>query len=210
MPLHRISTFAPLCAALVLVGCQRPATSNAPADKPEAAEATTTADSPPPEAAADVSLAILSYDEIQQHIASHRGKVVVMDAWSTSCPPCLKDFHNLVELHKQYGPEQVACISLSFDFEGGRDAKPEDVAEPVLKFLVSQQATFDNVLSSEDSDSLYKKFELNSVPAIFVYDRSGQLRERFEKEGAYEQVRKLVAELVKQPAPAGAASPAGN
>ena len=43
----------------------------------------------------------------KQRIAAKRGKVVVMDAWSTSCPPCMKEFHNLVELHKQYGPGTV-------------------------------------------------------------------------------------------------------
>jgi thiol-disulfide isomerase/thioredoxin len=151
-------------------------------------------------ASEDVKLAILSFDEIQKLIAGKRGKVVVMDAWSTSCPPCLKDFHNLVELHNQYGPDEVACISLSFDYEG--IGKPEDALERVLGFLRSQRATFDNVMSSEESDTLYRKFKLNAVPAIFVYDRSGKLRERFENEGAYEQVRPLVAELVKESRPA--------
>jgi thiol-disulfide isomerase/thioredoxin len=155
-----------------------------------------------PAAADNVPLSILSFDEIQELIAGKRGKVVVMDAWSTSCPPCLKDFHNLVELHKQYPASDLACVSLSFDFEGGVGSKPEDVREPVLAFLRSQGATFDNVVSNEESDVLYRKFKLNAVPAIFVYDRQGKLRERFEKEGAYEKVRALVAELVKEPAPA--------
>jgi len=150
--------------------------------------------------AADVGLSILSFDEIQQRIASKRGRVVVMDAWSTSCPPCMKDFHNLVELHEQYGPDTVACVSLSFDYEG--IDKPEDQSDRVLKFLRSQRATFDNLMSNEESDVLYRKFKLNAVPAVFVYDRAGALRERFEGEGAYEQVRALVAQLVKENPPA--------
>jgi hypothetical protein len=150
----------------------------------------------PAPSAADVELTTLTFDEIQAHVAGKRGKVVVMDAWSTACPPCLADFHNLVELHRQYRPEDLAAISLSFDYEG--IGKPEDVREGVLKFLRSQGATFDNLMSSEDSDTLYRKFKLNAVPAIFVYDRAGQLRQRFENEGAYDEVRKLVAELVRQ------------
>lgn len=151
-------------------------------------------------AAGDVELSILSFDEIGELIAGKRGKVVVMDAWSTSCPPCLKDFHNLVELHKEYGPDTLACISLSFDYEG--IGQPEDVRELVLSFLRSQGATFDNVMSNEESDALYRKFKLNSVPAVFVYDRDGKLRERFVDEGAYEQVRPLVAELIQESPPA--------
>ena len=155
----------------------------------------------------DVRLAIVSYDGILENIAQNRGKVVVMDAWSTSCAPCVKEFHNLVELHHKYGPEKLACISLSFDYEGL--GTPEEQQGPVLKFLRDQGATFDNLMSTEESDVLYRKFKLAAVPAVFVYDRAGQLRKRFDNEQAkskaeaftYEQVGQLVAELLQEDAP---------
>ena len=142
----------------------------------------------------DVTLTIADYAGILQQIAANHGKVVVMDAWSTSCPPCMKEFHNLVELHKKYGSERLACMSLSFDYEGL--GKPEDVRGRVLRFLQSQGATFDNLMSNEESDTLYRKFKLAAVPAVFVYDRDGKLRKRFDNERAktaaeaftYEQV----------------------
>ena len=130
----------------------------------------------------DVRLTIVSYDGVLEHIAANRGKVVVMDAWSTSCPPCMKEFHNLVDLHRQYKPEELACISLSFDYEGL--GKPEEVQAGVLDFLRSQGATLDNLLSNEESDVLYRKFKLAAVPAVFVYDREGKLRKRFDNEQA--------------------------
>jgi thiol-disulfide isomerase/thioredoxin len=190
---------------LLLAGCGArsdavlPSSGGAPAT--EASVAAVNHASP---AGDEVRLSIVSFDQIERRIADKRGKVVVMDAWSTSCPPCLQEFHNLVELHKKYGPEQVACISLSFDFEGL--GQPEEQQEPVLKFLRQQGATFDNLLSSEESDVLYRKFHLAAVPAVFVYDRAGQLRKRFDNEQAkskaeaftYEQVGQLVAELLKE------------
>jgi thiol-disulfide isomerase/thioredoxin len=156
----------------------------------------------------NVTLKTLSYDEIQELIASHKGKVVVMDAWSTACAPCIKEFHNLVEIHEKYPAEKVACISLSFDYEG--IGKPEDQAPRVLKFLREQHATFDNVMSSEESDALYRKFKLTAVPAVFVYNQQGELARRFDNEDikgkgefTYDQVKDFVAELV-----ANAGSPA--
>jgi thiol-disulfide isomerase/thioredoxin len=184
-----------LSTTLFAVGCGTTTKQETAAPTEDAATATSATPAP-----ANVELAILSFDEIQQRIADKRGKVVVVDAWSTSCPPCMKDFHNLVELHKQYKPEDVACISLSFDYEG--IGKPEEASGPVLTFLSEQGATFDNLMSNEESDVLYRKFQLNAVPAVFVYDREGKLRERFESEGAYEKVRALVAELVEEPTPA--------
>ncbi len=196
--------------ALVLAGCgtaDKPSSDARPAGAVTAADRGTQGTQPAGQAAAsgDVELTIVDYDGILQHVEQNRGKVVVMDAWSTSCPPCMKEFHNLVALHKQYGPDKLACMSLSFDYEG-LDT-PQEVKPRVLKFLKSQGATFDNLMSSEESDVLYRKFKLAAVPAVFVYDREGKLRKRFDNERAkssaehftYADVRRLVAELVESP-----------
>ena len=194
----RSATLLFVTALILIAGCNKSQNDQAANTTDEPSQPTSIAATESTDSD-NVKLDILSYDEILQRIADKRGKVVVMDAWSTSCPPCMKDFHNLVELNKEHGGEDLACISLSFDYEGL--GEPAEAAEPVLTFLRSQGATFDNLMSNEESDVLYRKFELNSVPAIFVYDRSGKLRERFEKEGAYEQVRELVAQLLKEESP---------
>ncbi len=144
-----------------------------------------------------VKVQILNYDGIESLIASKRGKVVVVDVWSTGCPPCIKNFPDLVALQKRIGPEQLACISVSLDFEG--IGKPEDRLPDVRKFLERQGATFDNVLASEEPTAIYKKLEIPSLPAVFVFDRKGNPRRRFlnaEKAGEseYQEVGRLVDE----------------
>lgn len=154
--------------------------------------------------AADVTLQILDWDELQKLIDSHRGKVVVVDAWSTSCEPCKREFPNLVALHKKHGPEKLACISLSLDYEG--IGAPEEQREPVLAFLRQQGATFENVLSSVESFELMEKLEIPSIPAVFVYDAAGNLHRRFDNRDAsrsggpftYEQVTETVEKLVAE------------
>jgi thiol-disulfide isomerase/thioredoxin len=145
-------------------------------------------------AAESVTVQVLDFDGLQKLIAGHKGKVVVMDCWSTSCAPCIQEFPNLVALHKKYGPAQVACISLSFDYDGSD--KLADVQPPVQKFLDRQGATFDNVLSSTPSDELCKKLDLASIPAVYVFDRNGNLAKRFEGSKAYDDVPALVEKLV--------------
>ncbi len=144
--------------------------------------------------ATDVSLQILDYQQIQNLIASHHGQIVVLDCWSTSCPPCIEEFPKLVALHKKYDHTKLACISLSFDFEG--PGTPADVQPDVLKFLQRQNATFENVLSSEPSDALLKKMNLASIPAVFVYDAEGDVH-RFEGSKAYDDVLPLVSKLIE-------------
>lgn len=146
-------------------------------------------------ASADVKLVVKDYDGLQALIASKKGKVVVVDAWSTYCDPCMKEFPGLVGLHKKYGPDKVACISMCTNYSG--IGKPEDeLAEP-LKFLQKQGATFDNLLSSDADEALYKKLKIASIPCIFVYDADGKLAKLFDKETTYAEVEKVVAPLVK-------------
>lgn len=141
----------------------------------------------------------MDYDAIVKLIDSKRGKVVVMDCWSTWCQPCMKEFHNLVELHQQYGPDKLACISLSFNYEGAKRETPEEHRDEVLAFLRKEGAAFDNVIASVPAEDLYKllKFKTASVPAVFVYDQQGQLARQFSGEVSYDDVRKQVAELLE-------------
>jgi thiol-disulfide isomerase/thioredoxin len=152
-----------------------------------------------------VSLEIVSWDETQKLVAAHKGKVVVLDAWSTSCQPCMKEFPNLVKLHQKYGGKGVACLSLSCDYQGIKNKPPEYYRERVMKFLDKQGAGFQNLLANEPAEELYEKMELASIPAVFVYGRDGKLVKRFDNEQAkteddnftYEDVNKLVEELLK-------------
>jgi thiol-disulfide isomerase/thioredoxin len=153
-------------------------------------------------AAGQVSLKILDFDGLQQLLADERGHVVVMDCWSTGCPPCVRDFPQLVALDRKYRERGLNCISLSFDYEG--IGKPAAQAPRVLQFLREQEATFDNVLSSVDSDSLYQKLQIASIPVVFVYDRQGKLRERFTEPPPgkgpplYDQVQAAVEKLLTE------------
>jgi thiol-disulfide isomerase/thioredoxin len=151
-------------------------------------------------ASGNVTLKILDYAGLEQLIASKHGKVVVLDVWSTGCPPCMKSFPDLVALQRKIGPERLACISLSLDYEG--IGKPEEAASAPFEFLRRQHATFDNVLSIEEPGAIYKKLGIASIPAVFVYDSSGTLQKKFT-EGAgskdkplYEQVEAVVVQLL--------------
>lgn len=147
-----------------------------------------------------VTLRVLDFDGLQRLIGRKRGKVVVVDAWSTSCPPCVKSFPDLVRLQNEIGPERLACISLSLDYEGSET--PKQLAPKVLGFLADQQATFDNVLANEEIFTMLGKLGVSSPPAVFVYDRDGKLRDKFGEAGSkekpiYERVGKLVEQLVR-------------
>ena len=155
------------------------------------------------EAKSDVPLDIKSWEETLALVAKHKGKVVVLDLWSTSCDPCKKEFPHLVEMHNKHG-DKVVCMSASCDYVGIKGKPPESYKPQVLEFLTEQKATFQNILLNVESDVLFEKIELASIPAVYVFGTEGKQVKRFDNDAGgaeftYEKevvpfVEKLLAE----------------
>jgi thiol-disulfide isomerase/thioredoxin len=178
MSITSIRFFSRILAAscLVLAGCQEPtppATDEA-AEQSETRETTETST----DSGSEVTVEVKSWTEVQQMVADHRGKVVVVDVWSTWCEPCMEEFPNLVKLHRQF-PDSVACISVDIDYIGRKDEPPESFRNEVLAFVSEHQATFQNVISSDTDEDVLDALEVGSIPAVLVYDREGNLKKKF-------------------------------
>lgn len=132
---------------------------------------------------ASVLLDIKNWDDTLALVAKHKGKVVVLDLWSTSCDPCMVEFPHLIELHKQHG-DKLVCMSASCDYAGIKSKPPESYREHVLVFLTKQNATFQNVLLNVESDVLFEKMELASIPAVYVFGTDGKVAKRFDNDNA--------------------------
>ena len=154
-----------------------------------------------------IELQAKNWNEAQALVAKHLGKVVVVDVWSTSCEPCLQEFPHLVALQQRH-PNDVVCVSFDCDFIGAKNKPVDYYRERVLKALTEMKAeTIVNLISTVPADELFQQMDLDSIPAVYVFDREGQVSKRFDnrtpvgggQEGiSYEkQIDPLVAELVK-------------
>ncbi|MFM9960084.1 MAG: TlpA family protein disulfide reductase [Planctomycetaceae bacterium] len=159
----RFSAVFVLTFALFTIGCE---SSSAPRSSPPAAA---------------VTLDIKNWEETLELVAQHKGKVVVLDLWSTSCDPCMVEFPHLVELHKRHG-DKLVCLSASCDYAGIKSKPPETYHERVLDFLTKQNATFQNVLLNVEADAVFEKIDLASIPAVIVFDRDGKIAKRFDND----------------------------
>lgn len=153
-----------------------------------------------------VTSKVMDYAGIQMLIESYRGKVVVVDYWSTSCPPCLRELPGLVALQKEFSSDKVKCITVSLDYLGLPDEGPETYTSQVMPVLTKIGATCDNIIAADDSEKMLKKLELSAPPAVYVFGTDGKLVKRFDNEEATgeadeftykKDVQPLVAKLVK-------------
>ncbi|MEY3459047.1 MAG: hypothetical protein RL215_2204 [Planctomycetota bacterium] len=127
-----------------------------------------------------VELQAGTWKDVEALIAKHRGKLVVVDVWSTSCAPCMEEFPGLVKLHREHGRE-VICVSFNVDYVG-IPSKPAEFYRPrVETFLKKQGASFVNLLSTQESDAFFASQELSSIPAVYVFGRDGKLAKRFDE-----------------------------
>ncbi|MDA0835633.1 MAG: TlpA disulfide reductase family protein [Planctomycetota bacterium] len=121
-------------------------------------------------------------DELQELVAEHKGKVIVVDYWSTWCAPCIREFPHLVELQEKHGSD-IVCISASCNYDGLPDSPPESFSEEIQTFLDEHKADkLTNVIMTVEAEVLFEQLNLASIPAVYVYNRDGELAQRFDNE----------------------------
>ncbi len=180
----RLSAFATTCILIlcnVQVGCQPPAKipSSSEADRQVDAGASSSLSSAAiqgePEVLATVEVAIADLVKLAETVKNQVGRVVVVDIWSLSCAPCMREFPHLVELSKRY-PDSVACVSLNVDYIGLKSKPPESYLPAASEFLQKQHATLiTNLLSAATDEAVLTQFKLESIPAILIYGSDGEL-----------------------------------
>jgi len=131
--------------------------------------------------AEELSLRAATWDEIKSE-ATKTGKLTVVDVWSLACEPCLKEFPGLVAIDRDMG-DSVACFAVDSDFDG-RKTKPAESYRPrVEAFLKSVDAKFPNFLCTTPSDELFTELEIESIPAVLIFDAKGKLVRKFVDAG---------------------------
>lgn len=112
-----------------------------------------------------------------EKIKLHKGKVVVVDVWSTSCVPCMKEFPHLVELARRW-PEEVVCISINVDYIGLPNKPVESYEAKVTEFLkgvAADPSNMENLLGTEPDADILSKLDIEAMPGILIFDRAGDL-----------------------------------
>ena len=129
--------------------------------------------------AGKIALTSGTWETVLEQVKANKGRIVVVDIWSTSCLPCMTEFPNLVELQKTHG-DKIACISFNVDYVGIKNKPADFYRERVEAFLKKQKATFPNILCTVESDKVFEKLELSSIPAVYVFDAEGKEVKRFD------------------------------
>jgi thiol-disulfide isomerase/thioredoxin len=117
-------------------------------------------------------------------LADYKGKVVLLDFWATFCGPCMKAMPRLQKLHEELGPKGFSVLGVATDEEGAKLVAPA-VAKLKVKYPI---------LLTEPST--WKNYQVETLPALFLIDRSGQIVERFGGNTDHKKIAAAVRKLV--------------
>ncbi len=121
---------------------------------------------------------LASWEEIEQWVALQTGKLVVVDLWSTSCGPCLRELPHLVRLSEEL-EDKVACATVDLDYYGDPDTPPETFVGKVTEVLKKLQAKTENFICRDADEQVFKKLQVASIPVVLVFDKEGKLAKKF-------------------------------
>jgi len=99
------------------------------------------------------------------HLASYRGKVVLLNFWASWCAPCIEETPSLLALHHQM--PNVVILGVSID----------DDAAAYSSFLVQHHIDFITVRDAQESSP--KLFHTDMWPETYLIDRKGVIRSKF-------------------------------
>jgi len=91
-----------------------------------------------------------------------RGKIVVLNFWFTSCPPCIEEMPELNKLVQEYGNQNVVFLGLTYNN-----------AAQVNTFL--QKRTF-SYKQLPNSHAVNTKYQVSSWPTSIVIDKEGTIK----------------------------------
>jgi len=120
-------------------------------------------------------------------LSEYKGKVVVLNFWSTHCGWCKVEIPWLMEFETKHKATGLAVIGVSMDEDGWKAVKP---------FLEGRKLNYPVVVGNEDVAKLYGG--VDALPMTLLIDRDGRIAAThvgLVDKGAFEQeIRILLQE----------------
>lgn len=141
-----------------------------------------------------VSVTPIAAADLKKEITARKGKVVLVNFWATWCPPCVKEFPELVKLREQYSGKGLEILFVSADDR-------EELSTKVLPFLQKNNATFQTWILGEDEEAFANEFDPElkgalALPHTYLYDKAGKRVLSLDEEKTFAEFEKLIKPLL--------------
>lgn len=117
-------------------------------------------------------------------LESLQGKVVLLDFWATTCPPCIRQMRDLEIIHDRLAAQDV--VILGINTEGASAARLREFAR---ERQVSYQVLIDQGLATE-------RYSVNQLPTLYIIDREGKISWAHVGFTSHEELEEILRPLI--------------
>ena len=132
-------------------------------------------------------------EEVLAVVCQPGARAVVLNVWGTWCGPCREEFPDLVQLRRDYESRGLRLVLLSVDFDSEVPA--------VNRFLAEQGVDFETYLRAGGDDDKFintlSPLWSGALPATFIYDGAGKLRDFWEGKASYAQMERRLLKVME-------------
>ncbi len=132
-----------------------------------------------------LQLQFTALDGRKVDVEKMKGKVVLIDFWATWCGPCIGALPELKETYTKLHPKGFEVIGISLD--GDKEALESFIAEEKMEW----PQHYDGL---KWENKFAKEFGITGIPAVWLVDKKGILRDQNARGNLEEKVAKLLAE----------------
>ena len=100
-------------------------------------------------------------------LSALKGQVVLLNFWSTTCPPCVSELPALNQLHSELGKGGLSVVGIAID------PSPKPVKELTIRLKLGFP-----VLLDSSKDVYFDSYGLFGQPVSLIIDRKGLVREK--------------------------------
>jgi thiol-disulfide isomerase/thioredoxin len=127
---------------------------------------------------------------------NRKGRVILLDFWSTSCGPCVKAITHLCDLQGTYGPYGLEVIGIAYE-SGAFSEQARKVRAVRARWLINYTTLLGG--GNQGECPVKRQFQVTYLPTLVLLNENGIVVWRSNEDGLTpEKYRELRSEISRQ------------